>query len=128
MNNNPLTLFCLVDGEAPSQAFPVEIESTKTIGNLKQRIKTEKSPRFDDFAADELTLWRVSFPDDNLSSAIKVDALGDKTQLNNPRTRISTLFPESPDDNTYILVQRPQPGNANALCSHSYHAHELVLT
>ncbi|KAG0041168.1 hypothetical protein BGZ90_010034, partial [Linnemannia elongata] len=24
-------------------------------------------------------------------------------------TRLSKLFPESPDDNTYILVQRPPP-------------------
>ncbi|KAK5796967.1 hypothetical protein F5H01DRAFT_401162 [Linnemannia elongata] len=35
MNDNHLTLFCLVDGEATSNAFPVEIESTKTIGDLK---------------------------------------------------------------------------------------------
>ncbi|KAG0054491.1 hypothetical protein BGZ89_002631, partial [Linnemannia elongata] len=109
MNNNPLTLFCLVDGEATSQAFPVEIESTKTTGNLKQRIKTEKTPRLDDVASGELTLWRVSIPDDNLSSNVKVDALDGKTQLNNPRTQLSKLFPASPDANTYILVQRPQP-------------------
>ncbi|KAK3827170.1 MAG: hypothetical protein JOS17DRAFT_791944 [Linnemannia elongata] len=52
------------------------------------------------------------FPDDNLSSSIKVDALGDKTQLNNPRTRLSKLFPESPDDNTYIIFQPPPPAHA----------------
>ncbi|KAF9278412.1 hypothetical protein BGZ88_000583 [Linnemannia elongata] len=112
MNNNPLTLFCLVDGEATSQAFPVEIESTKTTGNLKQRIKTEKTPRFDDVASDELTLWRVSIPDNNLSSTVNVDALDGKTQLNNPRTQLSKLFPASPDANTYILVQRPQPARS----------------
>ncbi|KAF8942097.1 hypothetical protein BGZ47_006819, partial [Haplosporangium gracile] len=104
MTDNPLTLFCLVEGEATSQAFSVEIDQTKTVDHLKKFIKTEKTSRFDDVAADELTLWRVSIPNDNLSSAIKVDALGDKSQLNNPRTRISKLFPESPDDNTYILI------------------------
>ncbi|KAG9065188.1 hypothetical protein KI688_002511 [Linnemannia hyalina] len=56
---NHLTLFCLVDG-----AFPVEIESTKTIGDLKKLIKAEQSPDFDDIVANNLTLWRVSIPDD----------------------------------------------------------------
>ncbi|KAK3810222.1 MAG: hypothetical protein J3Q66DRAFT_64670 [Benniella sp.] len=35
-------------------------EPTKIIGELKDAIK--KTPRFDDVAADELALWRVSFP------------------------------------------------------------------
>ncbi|KAF9133873.1 hypothetical protein BG015_003496, partial [Linnemannia schmuckeri] len=107
MTTNPLTLFCLVDGETTSQAFSVDIDQTKTVDHLKKLIKTEKAPRFDDVAADELTLWRVFIPDEKMDSFITVDALGDKTQLNNPRTRLSKLFPESPDDNTYILVQRP---------------------
>ncbi|KAF9393299.1 hypothetical protein BGX21_010806 [Mortierella sp. AD011] len=56
MTDNKLTLFCLVDGESTFNAFPVEIESTKTIGDLKKLdlkklIKTEKTPRFDDVAA-----------------------------------------------------------------------------
>ncbi|KAG0320827.1 hypothetical protein BG000_003444 [Podila horticola] len=63
MMDNRMGLFCLVDGEATSIAIPVEIESTKTIGDLKDLIKTKKTPRFDDIAADELTLWRVSIPD-----------------------------------------------------------------
>ena len=56
MTDNCLTLFCLVDGEATSQAFSVEIDHTKTVDGLKKLIKTEKAPRFDDVAADELTL------------------------------------------------------------------------
>ncbi|KAG0329172.1 hypothetical protein BG000_000169 [Podila horticola] len=108
MTDNHLSLFCLVDGESTSKAFPVEIESIQTVGHLKKLIKTEKTPRFDDVAADELTLWRVSIPDDNQGSDITIHALEDKTELNNPRSRLSKLFPESPDDNTYIIVQRPQ--------------------
>jgi hypothetical protein len=30
MTTNVLTLFCLVDGQAASKAFPVDIESNKT--------------------------------------------------------------------------------------------------
>ncbi|KAF9915797.1 hypothetical protein BGZ65_000561, partial [Modicella reniformis] len=53
MTNHHLNFLCLVNGESTS--FPVEIEPTKTI-------EAKKTPRFDDFAADELTLWRVSIP------------------------------------------------------------------
>ncbi|KAG9062301.1 hypothetical protein KI688_005215 [Linnemannia hyalina] len=68
MSNNPLILFCLVDGEATTNAFPVEIESTKTIGDLKEVILAKKTNRFHDLImtkktnrfhnvdADELTL------------------------------------------------------------------------
>ncbi|KAG0255300.1 hypothetical protein DFQ27_006325, partial [Actinomortierella ambigua] len=55
-----LTLFCLVDGETNS--FPVDIEPSKTVAHLKKLIKAMKAPRFDDIAADKLTVWRVSIP------------------------------------------------------------------
>ncbi|KFH72875.1 hypothetical protein MVEG_00100 [Podila verticillata NRRL 6337] len=58
MTNNHLTLLCLVDGEATSRAFSVDIDRTKSVDHLKKLIKSEKTPRFDDVAADELTLWR----------------------------------------------------------------------
>ncbi|KAG0247513.1 hypothetical protein BG011_001367 [Mortierella polycephala] len=109
MADNRLTLSCLVDGESTSNAFPIEIESTKTIGDLKKLIKAKKTPEYDDIAVGRLTLWRVSIPDDNQGSAITIDALDDKTELDSPRTRLFKLFLESPDDNTIILVQRPRP-------------------
>ncbi|KAF9198351.1 hypothetical protein BGZ59_004674, partial [Podila verticillata] len=107
MTDNHLTLFCLVDGEATSRAFSVDIDRTKSVDHLKKLIKSKKTPRFDDVAAYELTLWRVSISDDNQGSAVTIDALDDKTELNNPRAQLSKLFPENPDDNTYIIVQRP---------------------
>ncbi|KAF9274031.1 hypothetical protein BGZ68_000974 [Mortierella alpina] len=112
MTDTLLTLFCLVDGEATSNAFPVEIASSKTIGDFKKLIKSEIPDTFNGVDAKDLTLWSVSIPDDNLSSAITADVLSDRTQLNNPRTRLSKLFPEAPDDYTYILVQRPPPVHA----------------
>ncbi|KAF9364676.1 hypothetical protein BGX34_000777 [Mortierella sp. NVP85] len=53
-----LTLLCLIEGT--DSCFPVDIERTKTVGDLKKSIK--KSPKFDGIAADELTLWRVKIP------------------------------------------------------------------
>ncbi|KAG0326401.1 hypothetical protein BG004_002986 [Podila humilis] len=87
------------------------MESTKTIGYLKNAIKAKKAPELDDVAADKLTLWRASIHNASLHAPITILALDDKTELANPRTRLSILFPESPDDSTYIIVQRPSPGD-----------------
>ncbi|KAF9991340.1 hypothetical protein BGZ79_004650, partial [Entomortierella chlamydospora] len=62
MSGDLLNLFCLVDGEPTSNAFPVSISRTSTVGELKKIIRTEKSPEFDDIAADKLAVWRVSIP------------------------------------------------------------------
>ncbi|KAF9327532.1 hypothetical protein BG006_009180 [Podila minutissima] len=109
MTDIHLTLFCVVDGETPSNAFSVETESNKTIGDLKKLIKTEMSPRFDDVAPNELTLWRVSLVGSKKGSAITIKTLDDKTELDDPRALLSEWFLESPDRNTYIIVQRPPP-------------------
>ncbi|KAG0348935.1 hypothetical protein BGZ54_004509, partial [Gamsiella multidivaricata] len=110
MAANTLTLFCVISGEHASNAFPVEISSGKTVGDLKKAIKSEKAPEFDDVAADRLKLWRATIPiDENAEeeSIITLDGLDDKTKLGNPRIYLSKLFPENLDDTTYIIVERP---------------------
>jgi len=109
---NTLTLFCLVDGD--SAPFPVEIESTKTVGSLKDSIKLKKTPRFDDVAADELTLWSVSIPvsdDDDDEAPLYIDNIleTDKKKLK-ATTKLSKVFGAVPEDTIHIIVQRP--GNA----------------
>ncbi|KAF9308194.1 hypothetical protein BG003_011449, partial [Podila horticola] len=101
MMDNRMSLFYLVDGEATSNAFPVEIESTKTIDDLKDLIKNKKTPRFDDIAADELTLWRVSIPDadddDDDDLPILLDNIPGKDRKKPKTTReLSDIFNEKP--------------------------------
>ncbi|KAF9342828.1 hypothetical protein BGX26_006780, partial [Mortierella sp. AD094] len=57
-----LKLFCLVDGESPSNAFPLSISSTDDVGILKELIKSKKTVDFADIDADKLTLWHVAVP------------------------------------------------------------------
>ncbi|KAK5801644.1 hypothetical protein F5H01DRAFT_384180 [Linnemannia elongata] len=110
MTNNLLTLFCLVDGEAPTNAFPVEIESAKTIGDLKKLIRTEKSPELDDIAADKLIIWRVSIPDkdDDDETPIKIDNVPEsekkKLRATNKVSVFGTALPES---TIHVIVQPP---------------------
>ncbi|KAG0247163.1 hypothetical protein BG011_001931, partial [Mortierella polycephala] len=115
MTDNHLTLFCLVDGETTSNAFPVKIASDDTVGGLKELIKAESAMKFKDVNANDLTLWRVSIPvsDDDDEILILLNNVTDKDKKKlGPTTRLSKLFPESPDVNTYILVQRPPPVHA----------------
>ena len=113
-DNIPLTLFCLIDGDSVSKGFKLKnISPSEDVDDLRNSIfEGNQAAAFGGIAAKDLILWCASIPDDKKGSAITIDALDDKTELNNPRVRLSKLFPESPDENTYIIVQRPPPGNA----------------
>ncbi|KAG9061870.1 hypothetical protein KI688_007021 [Linnemannia hyalina] len=110
MSNNLLKLFCLVDGEATTNAFPVEIESTKTIGDLKNFIKDKNAVEFTDVDANSLTLWRVSIPDaDDDETPVLLDGLTRKKKLR-VTNELSMVFDAAyPEDTIHVIVQRPPP-------------------
>ncbi|KAF9081649.1 hypothetical protein BGX27_004829, partial [Mortierella sp. AM989] len=60
--NTKLVIFCLLDGEPSSQAFPVEIKGRESVGALKEAIKGKKPIAFKDVDPDALILWHVSIP------------------------------------------------------------------
>ncbi|KAF9306987.1 hypothetical protein BGZ74_001108 [Mortierella antarctica] len=115
MTDNHATLFCLVDGESTSNAFTAEIGPTKTVDGLK------KTPRFDDVAADELILWRVSIPvaEGNDETPILLDNVTNTNiKTLGPATRLSKVSPEDlPDEMINITVQRPPPEGKGAEAS-----------
>ncbi|KAG0197645.1 hypothetical protein BGX28_008853 [Mortierella sp. GBA30] len=80
----------MVDGESTS--FPVDASATDTVGDLKDRIKAKKAPRFDDVAADELTLWKVSIPS-NKAKEVLFKTLDAKEELD-PTYELSDVFEE----------------------------------
>lgn len=117
MTDNLLTLFCLADGD--SMPFSVEIAASKTVGHLKDAIKTKIPDTFKGVDAKDLTLWSVSIP-----LAPKKDrkaiSLGDiplKEELDETDD-LSELFPDKlPKKTIHIIVLRPPPGNADLLCA-----------
>ncbi|KAF8944095.1 hypothetical protein BGZ47_004663 [Haplosporangium gracile] len=114
MTDSPLTLFCLVDGEVASNAFPVSTSTTTLVGELKDLIKTSKSSKFNDVASDKLNLWRVSIPvvSANEHKPIVLNEIDSPTELD-PTDDISDVFDEKPPKNTiHIIVQRPPPVRA----------------
>ncbi|KAF8924242.1 hypothetical protein BGZ58_002005 [Dissophora ornata] len=86
--------------------------SNKRIATGVDFIKTKKTVQFSDVDVDQLTLWLVKTPEDKEDSPVTVDALEGKTELKHSRTCLSELLPDGPDNNTYIVVQRPQAGKA----------------
>ena len=68
---------------------------------------------------DHLALWSVYIPDDDDDDLpILLDSLPEKKRLK-VATKISKVFDtELPEETIHIIVERPPPGNAEALCSH----------
>ncbi|KAF9902005.1 hypothetical protein EC991_005415 [Linnemannia zychae] len=108
MDSSYLTIFCIVDGALLSQAFPVSIHRSQTVGHLKNLIKTEQSPDFDDITANKLTLQGAIIDSDYTSSStLVVDTLrGHKFRLDDPKLVVELILHRTVND-FYILVQRP---------------------
>jgi hypothetical protein len=125
MTEKNLTVFCLVEGNSTRKAFPVPISSAETVGDLRKLIKAKKTVAFSDIKANELTLWKVSIPDDG-----NVPILRDNQSVENQLRATSKLFKvfekelkemkekekdDLPEDTIHIIVQRPSPGNVDTL-------------
>ncbi|RIA93809.1 hypothetical protein C1645_866758 [Glomus cerebriforme] len=71
MSSSNITLCCLIHGNNLAAAFPVKINTDKTIGELKKIIKDENSNEFAIVDAKDLMLWKVEIPDDNEDEKIR---------------------------------------------------------
>ncbi|KAG0226343.1 hypothetical protein BGW42_003750 [Actinomortierella wolfii] len=99
-----IRLFCLLDGNPSSNAFPVHIDRDKTIGELKDEIKSKLTPDLDNTPAHKLTLFQVSIHDEDGDSPITIKH---KTKLV-PMSKISSVFDDNPPEDTiHILIQLP---------------------
>jgi len=58
------TLWCLVFGQ--DTVFSVKVDETQTVDELKDAIKKKNKPKFNDIAAPELKLYKLTF-DENQS-------------------------------------------------------------
>ncbi|GJJ77531.1 hypothetical protein EMPS_09890 [Entomortierella parvispora] len=108
MATDTLTLFCLISGESTSKSFKVRIvDKDADVSDLKDDVFKVISNPSGQIKAKDLVLWKATIPVGE-ERIIELGSLGDKIKLDNPRTGLSKLFPESPDDNTYIVVEKPE--------------------
>jgi hypothetical protein len=101
--------------ERPLPTRSLLTSSQARVAYLKELIKAKKTPRFNDIAADELSLWRVKHPviAANKHIPVLLRAIDGPTELD-PTDDIADVFSEAPPKKTiHIIVQRPPPPTGN---------------
>jgi len=104
------TIWCIVIGD--TTLFSVNIDETKSVDALKQVIKKEEEPRFDAFAAHELTLYKIK--EAKLEESGKYleavqeisQNLSKQTSLD-PWIELSTIEGGFPNCMLHILIEPP---------------------
>lgn len=117
MTDKSLHMFCLVDGDPISKAFPLAILSTETVGQLRNTIHLSKPIWFKDLEAEDLLLWSVSIPvvPANKNRPILLNEFDSAKELD-PTDDVADVFSDTPPKKTiHTIVQRPLPGNADTL-------------
>jgi hypothetical protein len=103
-----LELNCWVKGDELGHVFPVKIARIESVGELRNKIKEEKRPQFDDIPADHLVLYTVSVCLNDLATQSPEPDLTAMTRLSQS-DKLTKVFPEVPDrEYQYIIVQRPE--------------------
>src|SRR6266498_3082451 len=124
----PITLLCLVKGNTTANAFPVHIEGSSLVGDLKDAIKAKKQNDFAGVDADKLKLWKVSIPDDqdDLLNSLSLDdepellatrEIGDYWTEKPPKRHIHVIVspPEATATSSEVLELREQLASLQAL-------------
>ena len=102
-----ITLLCLVKGNTTANAFPVHIEGSSLVGDLKDAIKAKKQNDFAGVDADRLRLWKVPISDDHVDPLNNL-SLEDSDELLAIR-KISKYFPDSPpEEHIHVIVKLPR--------------------
>ena len=105
-----LKLFCVV--HPSSSPFPVELGNDRTVGDLKTAIKL-KNTCLNDIDAHELTLYKVSIPDDDdlaqTLSNLLLDGTGDGVEaLPRVTMLLVDVFPNGVEKgHLHIVATRP---------------------
>ena len=108
-----LKLFCVV--HPSSSPFSVKLGNDDTVDDLKTAIKLKNPHRIDDIDAAELTLYKVSIPDDDdlaqTLSNLLLDRTGDGIEaLPRVTMLLVDVFPNGVEKgHLHIVATRPGP-------------------
>ncbi|GBC28180.2 hypothetical protein GLOIN_2v1580557 [Rhizophagus irregularis DAOM 181602=DAOM 197198] len=123
-------------------AFPVHIDGNSLVGDLKDAIKAKKAPVFDNFAADELRLWKVEISGDHLDDQLKnlnlngsgelsaINEIGDYWTEKPPKKNIHVIVepPVSTTASNEVLELREKLASLQALLNKSVHDFDVVVS
>ena len=103
-----LTLMCYILGDHPDVIFTIDIEETRIVSVLKDRIKEKRATTLKDVDSANLVLWGVDMPttDDLQIDLDKID-LVDKKLLSS-LMKLSDIFsPPLNEGHVHVLIKRP---------------------
>jgi len=104
-------------GDDPYEnVFDIVIEKDKTVNRLEKVIKEKKKPHFDNFAADELKLWKVEISINGENDKLEILARKSYGKVNieeelggeklSPLSRLNEFFSnKSLDEQIHIIVK-----------------------
>ena len=125
--SHTLWLFCRVleNGPQLNRVFQVKIESTESVADLMQAIKEANAPKLDHILSQNLSLWKVSIPDDEgFDQNIRNLNLTSQTPLSATIT-LSNVFADPPkEEHLHIVMQLSSTGE----CWFSFHPYLTHLT
>jgi len=101
-----IMLLCVIHGE--STPFPVRIDKTLLVGDLKDEIKKKKENDFRNIDADKLTLWNVDilYDEDVIKQLVLVESAVIKKM--SPVRKISRYFENPPkEEHIHVVIERP---------------------
>jgi len=114
------TLFCVIIGER-TDSFPIHIDETQTVGDLKREIKKKNAQLLSSIDARTLTLYKADIDIDVDDTAYKqvIQQISNYTvtapmePLINPSHKLSAKFGQSTpaEQRIHILVEQP-PGQS----------------
>ncbi|KAG2045763.1 hypothetical protein BDR06DRAFT_1015318 [Suillus hirtellus] len=101
-----LKLNCIVLGDNPHCIFPLNIEWTEIVGDLKEVIKEKKRPEFDHVATDCLELWKVDLPINEMIEQNLNNLTLDPMKSLSPVDEMVEIFPDAPlHKYLHIIIQ-----------------------
>jgi hypothetical protein len=108
-----ITLFCLVKGNATSNAFSVKISRDEPVSELKEAIKTKTPQTFANVDAKDIKLWKVEIGGDHLDDQLKNLKLNGNDELS-AINEIGDYWTEKPPKKSvHVIVEPPASTSAS---------------
>ena len=107
-------IFCLVQGDAIKNSFPIDTRNYATFGHLRIAIKDAKQNAFVGIDADRLTLWRVDIIQTKENQEVIVKE-HKGVELHSFES-VGSYFQETPTSTNIRIIVEPSPLATTGKC------------
>ncbi|KAF9383388.1 hypothetical protein CPC16_008954 [Podila verticillata] len=110
LDTNPLTLFCLIDGQSTKQAWSIKALPADTVDDMKKAVKVAQAPSFDHVVSGELQLRKVYITDHPEKDTIPVYVKNMKCRELRATETVAEVYPRGTIHKAVqVMVMKPAP-------------------